>query len=357
MSKRANSSENEPRAKRSRLPAGFRLARSVPTGSQPSSSSNSSLFVTVSANSRRRGALTGESRLIPSTPQSSEPPSSSITQPPSDPQPAADDHEEHIGTQVEAGEMPPPETEATAKPKRKRYTTNAVRNKFNSSLKCILTWSWFAQDRLTEWLRFREIFLDEALRHDGLGNFFGHTTCSKCGEHDGIFKCKNCGDGSMLKCLDCTLGIHRTLPLHRVEVNTSVTWCELVSWLLYRGGMARFSSRRRSKASVFAINLDILGNPALVLSQAPRTSSSLTSRVHIISQSTTVNATTNPCRIGSNYCARDGFQQRFHAHKRFSLSTASKHSTNSPCKEKQTCTTTTTLSSDYQIMPSCPLLS
>lgn len=74
-----------------------------------------------------------------------------------------------------------------------------------------------------EWLKFRGIFLDEALRHDGLGNFFGHTSCSKCGEHDGIFKCKNCGNGSMLKCLNCTLDIHRTLPLHRVEVNTSVT--------------------------------------------------------------------------------------------------------------------------------------
>lgn len=140
MSKRANSSGNEPRAKRSRLPAGFRLARPVPADSQPSSSSNSSLFVTVSANSHRRGALTGESRFIASSRQSSEPSTSSTAQPPSDPQPAAlDDLEGHSDTQVEAGEMPPPETEAAAKPKRKRYTTNAVRNKFNFSLKCILS--------------------------------------------------------------------------------------------------------------------------------------------------------------------------------------------------------------------------
>jgi hypothetical protein len=138
MSKRASSSKNEPQAKRTRLPAGFRLARPVPSGSQPSSSSNSSLFVTVSANSRRRGALTGENRLIPSTLNSSEPPSSSVAQPPVDSQPAApDDHEGHSGTQVEAGEMPPPETEANAKSKRKRYTTTAVRNYFNSFLKCI----------------------------------------------------------------------------------------------------------------------------------------------------------------------------------------------------------------------------
>ena len=140
MSKRANSSGNQPQAKRSCLPAGFRLARSVPADSQPSSSSNSSFFVIVSANSHRRGAFTGESHLIASTCQSSEPPSSSIAQPNLDPQPAApDDHKGHSGTQVEAGEMPPPETEATAKPKRKRYMTNAVRNKFNSSLKCILS--------------------------------------------------------------------------------------------------------------------------------------------------------------------------------------------------------------------------
>jgi hypothetical protein len=119
--------------------------------------------------------------------------------------------------------------------------------------------------------------------------------------------------------------------------------------------MGRFSSRRRSKASVFAINLVILGNPALVLRQAPRTSLYSTSRAHIILQSTTVNAATNPCRIGSNSCARNGFQPHFHAHKRFSPSTASKHSTNSLYKEKQACTTTSTPFSDYQIMPTFPL--
>lgn len=132
--------------------------------------------------------------------------------------------------------------------------------------------------------------------------------------------------------------------------------CQLIQ-TLYRGGMGRFSSRRRSKASVFAINLVILGNPALVLRQAPRTSLYSTSRAHIILQSTTVNAATNPCRIGSNYCARNGFQPHFHAHKRFSPSTASKHSTNSLYKEKQACTTTSTPFSDYQIMPTFPLQS
>jgi hypothetical protein len=125
MSKRANSSRNEPQAKRTRLPTGFRLARPIPPSSQPTSSSHSSLFVTVSTNSRRHGVLTGESRLLPSALGLSEPPSGLI----SDPQPAAtDDLEGQSGTQVEAGEMLAPETDATAKPKRKRYTTNSVSN-------------------------------------------------------------------------------------------------------------------------------------------------------------------------------------------------------------------------------------
>jgi hypothetical protein len=117
MSKRANSSQNGPQAKRTRLPSGFRLAR-PPLSSQPASSSNSSLFITVNANSHRRGTLTGESHLIPSTLGISEQPLGMV----SDPQPAeSDDLEGH-------GEMPVPEIDATAKPKRKRHTTNSVRN-------------------------------------------------------------------------------------------------------------------------------------------------------------------------------------------------------------------------------------
>ena len=71
---------------------------------------------------------------------------------------------------------------------------------------------------MNEWLKFRTSFLDETLRHDGLGDFLDKTRCSKCGEKDGIIKCKDCSSGRMLKCIKCILSTHEDLPLHRVEV-------------------------------------------------------------------------------------------------------------------------------------------
>ena len=38
-----------------------------------------------------------------------------------------------------------------------------------------------------------------------------------CGKNDGTIKCKDCGDGCMLKCLDCTVDTHHRHPLHRIE--------------------------------------------------------------------------------------------------------------------------------------------
>ena len=113
-----------------------------------------------------------------------------------------------------------------------------------------------------------------------------------------------------------------------------------------RSGMVRFSSRPRCKGSVFAISSVILGHLALVLRQVLRTSLSSTSQDCITSLLTTVNAATNCCQVWSSYCVRDGFQRRFHDHNQFSPSTALKRSTNSHYKAKQTCTITTTHSSD-----------
>ena len=125
MSKWSNSSQNSSQAKQTRLPTGFQLVCPIPPSSQPTSSSHSSLFVTISTNSCQCGVLTGKNRLLPSAVRLSEPPSGLI----SDPQPAAtDDLEGQSGTQVEVGEMLAPETDAIAKPKRKRYTTNSVSN-------------------------------------------------------------------------------------------------------------------------------------------------------------------------------------------------------------------------------------
>ena len=78
------------------------------------------------------------------------------------------------------------------------------------------------QNRLAEWLEFRTAFLDEALRHDGLGDFLHHSTCGNCGIAPGIIKCKDCSCGPILKCAECIVSLHWALPLHRIEVRTHV---------------------------------------------------------------------------------------------------------------------------------------
>jgi len=76
------------------------------------------------------------------------------------------------------------------------------------------------QHRLSEWIEFRAAFLDETLRHDGLGNFFGQSNCSNCENVAGIIKCRDCADGALLKCPECVVALHQNFPLHRVEVRT-----------------------------------------------------------------------------------------------------------------------------------------
>ncbi|KDR76041.1 hypothetical protein GALMADRAFT_67759 [Galerina marginata CBS 339.88] len=72
-------------------------------------------------------------------------------------------------------------------------------------------------DQLREWLQFRKTFLDETVRHNGLADFLGHTKCLECGVYEGVFKCKDCYSGRMLKCQACIVSIHTDLSLHRVE--------------------------------------------------------------------------------------------------------------------------------------------
>jgi hypothetical protein len=72
---------------------------------------------------------------------------------------------------------------------------------------------------INEWLKFRDIFLQETLRHDGLGDFSGTTDCVDCGKEAGIYKCLDCAKGGLLKCSNCIVKEHRVLPLHRVEVS------------------------------------------------------------------------------------------------------------------------------------------
>ncbi|KAM6491450.1 hypothetical protein JOM56_013019 [Amanita muscaria] len=71
--------------------------------------------------------------------------------------------------------------------------------------------------KLQEWLSFRQGSLDELLRHDGLGSFLGRTQCITCGEAEGGYKCRDCFDGSLLRCQKCLLDYHKRHPLHRIE--------------------------------------------------------------------------------------------------------------------------------------------
>lgn len=221
MSKRLSSSNEGPLPKRShRQPAGFRLARPPPDASQasqPTSSSDTSLFVTVSQPDERRNVLQAQNRVLFSTPGPSVVPTPDSSTPSSNPP-----SESHTTASVEQYSEPqdepaPQEQQQTGKPKRKRNTTNAVGyHLLILSLNSGLT---VRQHRLTEWLKFRAAFLDEALRHDGLGDFFGQQKCSSCGNRAGIIKCKDCTSGGLLKCPECVVALHQTLPLHRVEVS------------------------------------------------------------------------------------------------------------------------------------------
>ncbi|KAJ7642650.1 hypothetical protein DFH06DRAFT_1137198 [Mycena polygramma] len=70
----------------------------------------------------------------------------------------------------------------------------------------------------------KAFFLDELLRHEGLGDDFGDPKCAHCEmEWDAdllderrLFKCHDCGQ--FLQCLQCCLATHSRTPLHTLEV-------------------------------------------------------------------------------------------------------------------------------------------
>jgi hypothetical protein len=235
-----------PPPKRSRRLAGFRLARPAQLV-QPSPSPSSSLFVTV--HEERRGSLKANSRLLSSTPDPSTRPSTPAPQsitPETVVEHTYDDNADSFAQIEDHG----------AKPKRKRHTKNAVRGSSESLCARILIKH---QDQLKEWIAFRAIFLDEVLRHDGLGDFLGHTECSRCGKAEGTFKCKDCSSGRMLKCQECIIALHQSLPLHRVEVSlrslritlcvvSSPTVSEMERSILRQG----LSSKPRSSLSAWS---------------------------------------------------------------------------------------------------------
>lgn len=70
---------------------------------------------------------------------------------------------------------------------------------------------------MAEWLPLRASYLDEMLRHDGLGD--GDTqACARCNSSDAIFKCINCLF-DQLYCSACMVERHLDNPLHRICVS------------------------------------------------------------------------------------------------------------------------------------------
>ncbi|KAI0054692.1 hypothetical protein BV25DRAFT_1873293 [Artomyces pyxidatus] len=69
---------------------------------------------------------------------------------------------------------------------------------------------------LRDWIPFRDTFLDELLRHEGLGNNTELPHCQSCQEAVGELKCRDC-TGALHLCAGCIVSAHAMEPLHRIE--------------------------------------------------------------------------------------------------------------------------------------------
>ncbi|KAJ7105451.1 hypothetical protein C8R43DRAFT_1140778 [Mycena crocata] len=78
-----------------------------------------------------------------------------------------------------------------------------------------------SDDPASLWRPLKGLFLDEVLRHDGLGDDLNDPRCAHCdtpyvgGAASRIFKCEDCGQ--YLQCKKCLLSHHACTPLHVVK--------------------------------------------------------------------------------------------------------------------------------------------
>lgn len=138
MTKRPHSPGAALPPKRSRKPSGFCIAQPPPTNSQPSTLSNSSLFITVSQPDEQRVTVTTQSRIIAST---SSPSTTTST--------SANVSEPEIVTESTAEVEPTPEPQFV-KLKRKRKRKNTVFIRLISDAYQILTYSSGSSQRMAE---------------------------------------------------------------------------------------------------------------------------------------------------------------------------------------------------------------
>lgn len=76
------------------------------------------------------------------------------------------------------------------------------------------------QDKLYDFLTYRESFLHEMLRHEGHGDSIDLTMCFSCRHQEATFKCRDCFS-QLLRCAGCARKEHLNLPLHRILVCVS----------------------------------------------------------------------------------------------------------------------------------------
>ena len=218
----ANPSANPQSSATKRTRPGFcvslpRVPESITSAVSPSISSSSRVTtLAVGPTGRRKGkrkyrnhtpAVTELGLTIsPSPPTLLEDTSYNDGQPPNEP---------------ELQDKPSPAPIIHTKPKRYRNNNAKVRRDWvNSDMRLIY---FGLKTKLLEWLSIQDATLDEILRHDGLGDFFGRQNCVSCDREIGRFKCRDCSGGCRLRCSTCIVKCHQDVPLHRIEVSFFVT--------------------------------------------------------------------------------------------------------------------------------------
>lgn len=79
-----------------------------------------------------------------------------------------------------------------------------------------------------DWAKHRKEYLDEFLRHDGLGDLNDNENpiCVHCKINPGNIRCQDCFGGH-LACRQCVVEVHQWLPLHRLQVSHSQLFYKL----------------------------------------------------------------------------------------------------------------------------------
>ncbi|KAI0795165.1 hypothetical protein BC629DRAFT_1581798 [Irpex lacteus] len=118
------------------------------------------------------------------------------------------------------------------------------------------------KDNMKDWVPFRKWYLDELIRHDGLGHAPStELICTKCGKPDsrGKFRCKDC-DGNRIVCKSCILEDHQSRSLHIIEVDIIFCGCSspedsiVAQWMqLMRAGWFPASRQRITTAFTFRV--------------------------------------------------------------------------------------------------------